>query len=206
MRIHLFAWCFLGLFALPLYSQGFSPEEAEAVKVITTIKHVPFYFIINAGVPASGLTANQQKLRTVYNNQLSAIAVIGKYKTKKQVINLIPFLDYVSNGAYLAIVSPYGPAPSVSTLRDAWPAYAVIVDLPDAATSLKQYCLDKRNPLNSRVAVFLVLRDVDKDSFASVSPVIDTEPANRNPKVKAYVKSIEDGSTFFWGVRDLSHL
>ena len=139
-----------------------------------------------------GGPAYLDKLRPVYNSQLQAIKVIGEHKLSNQVFNLIPYLDYTSNQQNVVLGSPWTPSPKF--IRKAWPTYAAILELPDSASSLKQYCLNKHNPINYRIAAFLVLRDVDKSTFMSVSQDFDAEVQTSNPSVKDYIKTIENGS------------
>ena len=173
----------------------------EAVTIITSTH--PFDFGLWANT--TGGPDYVAKLRPLYKSQLEAIQTIGELKIKNQVINLIPYLDYTSNASYIL----FGPQSFHATshlIRKAWPTYSAILDLPDASASLKQYSLDKHNPLNYRLAALLVLRDLDNDTFTTVSHALDSELTDNQASVKLYLKHIEDRSVFFWGVQDLNQL
>jgi len=134
--------------------------------------------------------------------QMKALDELRGSKNTEVVNILIPYLHYS-----IDLTPPYmhssdlkKPKPELADLIKKWPAFAVILNIPNSAIPLKEYCLNPKNPIDRRLATFLVLRYIDSDKFQSVATILDHEFSNAGPQFKLYLKGIENGNTQFMGV------
>jgi hypothetical protein len=162
---------------------------------------------ITRPIPAGAFVAvhNSPDLLKLYDNQLKAVLFIENVNAIQGARVLIPYLNYPVNYAVMiAGPNPMLKSENLADTKQSWPVFAAILQMQDASTELQKYCLDKKNPLNYRLAAFLVLRYEDERAFHDVEHTFDVEIINSAPSIKKYLKRVENGSAYFWGVPDLS--
>ena len=94
--------------------------------------------------------------------------------------------------------------PDITVVALHWPAFAVIVGIPNVAPVLTKYVMDTQNPLDYRIAVFHVLRYIDTDAFKRVADSLDKELAESAPSTRKILKAIENGGREFEGIYPVS--
>jgi hypothetical protein len=137
----------------------------------------------------------------LYLRQVQALSVIKNYGAADCSGLLIRYLNYSLNPAeFTESRSPTDRHEYIENTSRVWPAFGAILRMNDSRDKLKEYCLDIHKPTNYRLACFLVLRYIDKDTFAKVEQLIDLQFISGSPASQEYLKRIEDGSEQFWGV------
>lgn len=185
------------LFLLALFFQsaplvkGEMAEKDAAAEILTT---EPIYLgtLIRLGADRWQLdlldrqTEALRSLRHFHGNRLS----LAPY--------LIFFLHYATlPGAVVTGPWPYSET-SDETLKEIWPAFAILTETPGIEKILEPFCLDKSNQLMYRVAALEVLKYVDKSAFKKVSEAYAREFHN-NPEVITYIEYVASDDHVFWG-------
>jgi len=139
-------------------------------------------------------------LVNLINKQIAAIHGISQTTKKGDVTLLIPFLDYTTSpGEAIFSIAPT-VTEDLQKTKENWPAFNTILKNPHAKDELKAYALDKANPLDNRLASWLVLRYVDKGTFQDVSKSIDAEIRHSKLQIRNYASRIESGHAWFEGI------
>ncbi len=174
-------------------ASAMSPKDAEAILTKTT----PFTnppFIVDTD------PARRAKKLALFNNQLLALATLKSSKAAYDPKVVIPYLPYTSDisvyDASTALKS-LGSKENIAESGITWPAFGALLANPKSAPALAAYCINKANPLNLRIASFLVLRYVDRQKFNSVSEIMKREFQNCDPCIQPYLNGIIAGTTRF---------
>lgn len=160
------------------------------------------------GIQWVRISEDEAAKRKLFNESMDAIEVIHISHKEVELSTLIPFLGVTEDAGlgYTMGSSFLAPAASVMALRrrDTWPAYAVILDMPNAAADLEKFSLDKHNALDGRLEAFQILAELDQVRAKNIAGLLESEIAG-NPSLKdresalGFLKDVKAGNFYFHG-------
>ena len=172
----------------------------EAINLLKNTKPLPG---ANEEALAAGGNKATLPMAELYRRQIDAIDFVKSVKNAQFTAVLIPYLNYSRVSPGMVVGLTMGNVTEKYAL-DMWPAYAAILQMKDAADELEKYTVNRENPINYRLATFLILKRVNEDRFRMVASLLDVEFKGQKT-VSTYLTYIESG-TVFWGVLDIKDL
>ncbi len=149
----------------------------------------------NPSIPERKEDIKQAK---IYQMQMASIKVLLESKSSDNVVYLIPFLSYVSKTGSLEFTSTHQR--TLEEAKSTFPVFAAMFDMPGAAHIVASYCLDTRNPEDSRMTAFWALKYLDNTTFKKISNDFNNQWDQDNPKMKHLLMIIESGPFMFDGM------
>jgi len=146
------------------------------------------------------------------SKQMHALALLKDNKDPSIIPMLIKYLNYtddysLTNDVIIHVTRERKPPPppDIKELCKHFPAFAAIINTPEAGTSLAKYALNTNNLRNYRVTAFLVLRYIDQKKFKIVAVELDKEFAKADledseSRLLSPLRGIEDGRASFKGL------
>jgi hypothetical protein len=138
-----------------------------------------------------------KKTQDILKHQILAIEYIRDNKIKSAIPNLITYLNYaLEPGA-----GDPAHGPDLANVKKNYIAFGALVDMPESARLLNEYCLNPKNPLGYRLAALHTLKYIDNNLFEKAC--IPFENDRSNPKIIAYVKYLHSPHAQFMGIPDV---
>ena len=76
-------------------------------------------------------------------------------------------------------------------LKEEFPAFAAIIDTPNASIELSRYVADTKNPLEVRLAAVTVLGYIDKQTFENSFHVLAKSFDDVGPQARQYLSATQ---------------
>lgn len=163
-------------------------SEEDAVKILKTTTPFPSPLL--------------QDDKTRYDRQLEALIVLTKSQNQSSfssdlVNTLIPYLGYTTsrNEAVFMHMRRY----SVDQIEKIWPAFTVIMEMPNSGKALEAYCTNKDNSVKNRLMAFTVLSYKDAKLFSEMAEAFTLDLASASPVAHAFIMTIRNHTAGFWG-------
>jgi hypothetical protein len=144
----------------------------------------------------------RQDAERLYNAQMKALWQIVGTKDTSLIPLLIPYLNYcIPVTSSIPVGSVFTPPQlDLTTLCSRWPVISVIVRMPNSATALIDYALDRKNSINYRLTALEVLWYLDQAKFQTAANSWDQEYSKPGTHKLNGLRAIEDGSFRFRGI------
>lgn len=144
----------------------------------------------------------RQDAEKLFDAQMNALWQIVGSKDASLIPLLIPYLNYaipVTSSIQLgSLFTP--PPPDLTTLCSRWPVISVFVRMPNSATALKDYVMDRENPIDYRLTALDVLGYLDQAQFQTAAKSWDQEFTKPGTHKFMALIAVEDGSFPFRGI------
>ncbi len=178
-----------------------SPTAPDWASILSDAKHV-------SDVPTAMLTPitsstseaerkNATTERQLIQQQFAAMEYIRANKIVAAIPTLIHYLNYAKSPGIFDLAH----GPDLSNVKANWVAFGALVDMPESSDYLQKYCLDRKNPMEYRLAALHCLKYVDQRAFEACWASLKTTLSN--VKALDYLAYIKGRRAQFVGIPDL---
>ena len=181
-----------------------SAQEFDFDSAVSFLERTKPDPLISTVIESAGDKTKKAELTKIYSSTVSAIDVIHQSHKKVPLKVLLPYIGFTPDVAPGVFVSGPAKLPTqdMEKRRKSWPVFSLILDMPDASASLKEYCMDSNNPINSRLDAFQVLAYLDPTSLNKIAGVLrrditNSKPLSDNKNVQIFIDGVVNGKAGF---------
>jgi hypothetical protein len=169
------------------------PENAaEALALLTPEKHVadPYTYL-------EGSRWELARKYPAYLQQIDALKYLREHKVTAGIPSLILYLDYGTSREQM-LLSQLNPGPTFEEMKEIYPAYGALIEMPEAKDIVEAYALNQANPVAYRIACLEVLWGIDPATYDNTWSALKEQI--QDPEVQAYLGYLKEGRVGFCGV------